>query len=277
MMTDQLTAEFETFHGELKSFLLRMTASVQDAEDIVQETYLKAHSKLDTFRGEASLKTWVFSIASNLARDLLRSRKRWPETVTDICKNAALSNRQFFQEALQIRQTSPQGNFEIKEHIAFCFTCIAKSLPLEGHLVLLLKEIYGFKVKEISQILQMTEAMVKYHLHVSRSKMMEVFDRRCSLINKEGICYQCTELNGIFNPKQNAQEELVKIEMAREAENRSRDELFDLRMKILQELDPFESGAAELQLHHLEHNRQVMEKYLEENVQGQLLRQKQIR
>ena len=53
--------------------------------------------------------------------------------------------------------------------------------------------------------------------------------------------------------------------MAREAENRNRDELFDLRVRILQELDPFESGAAELQLHHLEHNRQVMEKYLEEN------------
>lgn len=265
MTTDELTTQFVTIQAELKSFLLRMTASVQDAEDIVQETYLKAHAKIDTFRGESSLKTWVFSIASNLARDLLKSRKRWPESVTDICKDAALGNREFFQEALHIRQTSPQGNFEIREHIAFCFTCISKSLPLEGHLVILLKEVYSFKVREISQILQMSEAMVKYHLHVSRSKMVEIFDHRCSLINKAGICHQCTELNGIFNPKQIAQEELVKIEMAREAENRSRDELFDLRMKILRELDPFESGAAELQLHHLEHNRQVMEKYLEES------------
>lgn len=265
MTTDELSAQFPTFQGELKSFLLRMTASAQDAEDLVQETFLKAHSKIDTFRGESSLKTWVFSIASNLARDLLKSKKRWPENVTDICKDAVLGNRKFFQEAMHIRQTSPQGNFEIREHIAFCFTCVSKSLPLEGHLVLLLKEIYDFKVKEISQILQMSEAMVKYHLHVSRSKMIEIFDHRCSLINKEGICYQCTELNGIFNPRQSAQEELVKIEMAREADNRNRQELFDLRMKILQELDPFESGAAELQLHHLEHNRQVMEKYLQEN------------
>ena len=71
---DQLTAEFETFQGELKSFLLRMTASVQDAEDILQETYVKAHAKIDTFRGESSLKTWVFSIALNLAKDLLKSK-----------------------------------------------------------------------------------------------------------------------------------------------------------------------------------------------------------
>ena len=71
-------------------------------------------------------------------------------------------------------------------------------------------------------------------------------------------------MNGIFNPKQKAQEELVKIEMVRAASNKDKEELFDLRMKILQELDPFESAAAELQLHHLEHNRQVMEKYLRE-------------
>ena len=76
MTAEQLTAEFETFQGELKSFLLRITTSVQDTEDIVQETYLKAHSKIATFKGESSLKTWVFSIASNLARDLLRSKKR---------------------------------------------------------------------------------------------------------------------------------------------------------------------------------------------------------
>jgi RNA polymerase sigma-70 factor (ECF subfamily) len=274
MTTDQLTPEFELFQGELKSFILRMTASVQDAEDIVQETYIRAYAKMNTFRGESSLKTWVFSIASNLARDLLRAKKRWPETVTDICREESLGNRQFFQEALQIRQTSPQGNFEIKEHIAFCFTCVSKSLPLEQHLTLLLKEVYGFKVKEIASIMDQTDAMVKYYLHVGRSKMIEVFDQRCSLINKLGVCHQCTELNGIFNPKQKAEEELVKIEMARDAQNKSKEELFDLRMKILQELDPFESGAAELQLHHLEHNKQVMEKYLDEAEQEHLGQQK---
>lgn len=265
MTTDKLLLEFETFQGELKSFILRMTASVQDTEDIVQEAYLKAHSKIDTYRGESSLKTWVFAIASNLVKDMLKSKQKWPENVTDICKEAALSNPQFFQEAIQIRETSPQGKFEIKEHIAFCFTCVSKSLPLEQHLALLLKEVYGFKIKEIAQIINQTDAMVKYHLHVGRSKMIEIFDHRCSLINKQGVCYQCTELNGIFNPKQKEQEELVKITMVKEAGNKNKEELFELRMKILQELDPFESGAAELQLHHLEHNRQVMETHLEEN------------
>lgn len=78
MTVDDLTEQFTGFQGELKSFLLRMTASVQDTEDIVQETYLKAHAKFDSFRGESTLKTWVFSIASNLAIDLLRAKKRYP-------------------------------------------------------------------------------------------------------------------------------------------------------------------------------------------------------
>jgi len=264
LTTDELTREFESFRGQLASFLLRMTVSIQDTEDIVQETYITAHDKLETFRGESALKTWIFAIASNKARDLLRAKKRWPENVTDICRDAALSNQEFFQQAMHIRHTSPQGNFEIKEHIAFCFTCVSKSLPLEQQLAIFLKEVYGFKVDEIGTIMDKSADMVKYYLRVGRSSMIDVFDNRCSLINKAGICHQCTELNGIFNPKQQVQEELVKIKMVREAEKGDKEALFDLRMKILEELDPLDSGASELQLHHLEHNRQVMEAYLKE-------------
>lgn len=263
-MSETITSEFQKIRPQLRSYILRMTASVSDTDDILQDTWIKASQNFASFQGNSSLKTWLFAIASNLAKDNLRFKKRWTEDVTDVCKQAALGNREFFGEAMAIRATSPQGNFEIREHIAFCFTCISKSLPLEQQVCVFLKEVYEFKVKEIAEIMDISEAMVKYNLHVGRAKMMEVFDRRCALINKEGVCHQCTELNGIFNPKQNAQEELVKIEMAREAENRDRETLFDLRMKILQEIDPFESGAAVLQLHHLEHNRGVMERHLAE-------------
>jgi RNA polymerase sigma-70 factor (ECF subfamily) len=265
MTSINLTEEFETNRPKLKSFILRITASVADAEDIVQDTYIKAHEKLDTFRGESSLKTWLFTIASNIAKDNLRAKKRWTENVTDICKQAAKSDPHFFQEAMQIRMTSPQGNFEIKEHIAFCYTCISKSLPLEQQLAVFLKEVYEFKVAEITTILDTTEAMVKYYLHTGRSKMINIFEGRCALINKEGVCHQCSELNGILNPQQKLQEELVKIEMAKQAGNADKEHLFDLRMEILKGIDPFESPAAELQLHHLEHNRRVMENYSEKS------------
>ncbi len=262
MTAEEFNLEFETIAPPLKSYLLRITASVHDAEDIVHDTYLKAVDKLYTFRHESSIKTWLFSIASNIAKDNQRVKKRWVEYVTDICKQEALGNKQFFQEAMQIATTSPHGAFEIKEHIAFCFTCISKSLPLEQQLCLYLKEVYEFKVGEIAVILDISEAMVKYYLHVGRTKMIQVFDGRCALINKTGVCHQCSELNGIFNPKQKFQEEIMKIEMARDAEIVDKEQLFDLRMQILQSLDPFNSGASAFQLHHLEHNRVVMEKYV---------------
>jgi RNA polymerase sigma-70 factor (ECF subfamily) len=261
MEIELFNQEFENVAGQLKSYLLRITASIADAEDIVHDTYLRALEKLHTFRGDSSLKTWLFTIASNLAKDNLRAQKRWVENVTDITKEAALSNGQFFQEAMNIRMTSPNGQYEAKEHIAFCFTCISKSLPLEQQLCIFLKEVYEFKVSEITSILGASEAMVKYYLHTGRSKMITIFEGRCALINKAGVCHQCSELNGIFNPKQNTQEELMKINLVKDAEKGDKEHLFDLRMQILREIDPFKSKASELQLHHLEHNRQVMEKY----------------
>ena len=131
MNQENLTLSFEQCRPQLKSYILRMTASVEDAEDIVQDTFIKAFSNIGSFKGDSSLKTWIFAIASNLAKDLLKAKKRWPENVTDICKAAAMSEQEFLEEAMKIRMTSPQGNFEIREHIAFCFTCVSKSLPLE--------------------------------------------------------------------------------------------------------------------------------------------------
>lgn len=264
MDQQEFTSCYELIKGQLKSYILRMTASVQDTEDILQDTWLKASGNFASFRGESSLKTWIFSIASNLAIDHLRKKKRWPANVTDICKEAALKNENHFREAMHIIKHSEHAKFEIREHIAFCFLCIAKSLPLEQHLCLLLKEIYEFKIKEVARILGTTQALVKYHLYSARQKMIEIFDGRCALINKEGICHQCTELNGIFNPRQNAQEELMKIKMHKHAGSSNKDALFDLRMEVLKDIDPFNSRAHELQLHHLEHNRRVMEQYLKE-------------
>jgi RNA polymerase sigma-70 factor, ECF subfamily len=146
MTIELFNQEFESITGQLKSYLLRITANVADAEDILHDTYIKASGKLATFRGDSALKTWLFTIASNLAKDNWRTQKRWSENVTDIAREAAKNSPQFFSEALHINSTSPQGQFEIKEHIAFCFTCISKSLPLEQQLCIFLKEVYEFKI-----------------------------------------------------------------------------------------------------------------------------------
>lgn len=242
-----------------------MTSSKEETDDLVQEVYLKAHQSIKTFKGESSLKTWLFSIGANLAKDFLRAKKRWPDNVTDICRGAALANPEFLNDMMEVRTTSPQGAFEIKEHVSFCFSCISRSVPLEQQLVLLLKEVYAFKVAEIAEIVGHTEAMVKYYLHNARSRMIEIFDGRCSLINKEGACHQCSELNGIFNPKQDFHEEAVKLSMVRDAAGGDKEHLLNLRMKLVEAIDPFDSPASDLQLLHMQHNRRVMDRFLGED------------
>ena len=265
MTLEDFTDEFELTRPQLRSYILRITASREDTEDIVQDSYIRASQKLDSFRGESSVKTWIFTIATNLAKDNWRAKKRWPETVTDICREKALANPDYFSGIAAVMQSSAHTEFEIKEHITFCFTCISKSLPIEQQVCLLLKEVYEFKVAEIAGIMNTTEAMVKYYLHTSRSKMINIFDGRCALINKTGTCHQCSELNGIFNPKQDFEVEKNKIELARAAGQADKDHLFELRLQIIKEIDPFNSNGSDLQLHHLEDNRKIMEIFLENN------------
>ena len=260
------TDEFEKVKPQLKSFILRMTASVEDTEDLMQDTFIKASQNILSFKGNSSLKTWIFAIASNLCKNFLRSKKLWPENVTDISKEAALNSPELLSKMMEVRTTSPQGDFEIREHIAFCFACTGKSLPIEQQVTLLLKEVYEFKVIEIAEILELTEGVIKHLLFSSRQKMIDIFDKRCSLVNKLGYCHQCSELNGLFNPKLELQKELLKIEMASKSTIKNKEELFDLRMKIVQGIDPYNSGASELQLLHLKHSKQTMDKYLEDNL-----------
>jgi RNA polymerase sigma-70 factor, ECF subfamily len=261
MTLDQFTKEFQIARPQLKSYILRITASVEDTEDIIQDTYIRASDNVDTFRAESSVKTWIFTIASNIAKDNLRAKKRWPENVTDICKEKALANPDYFAEIGKIMQSSSQAQFEVKEHITFCLTCISKSLPLEQQVCVFLKEMYDFKVAEIVEIMDTTEAMVKYYLNQGRTKLVDIYEGRCALINKKGTCHQCSELCGIFNPKQDFEVEKNKIAFAKKENDPDREHLLDLRFKIVKEIDPFNSNGADLQLHHLEHNKKIMENF----------------
>ena len=162
---------FEEFRPHLKSYLQRMTASPEDAQDLIQDTFIKAEKGLHSFEGKSTLKTWVFAIATNLAKNFMRSRKLWPENVTDIGKDAAVHSPDFMKGIMEVNHTSPQGAFEIREHINFCFTCIGKSLPLEQQVALLLKEIHDFKVAEVAEILEVTEGVAKHLLLDARKTM----------------------------------------------------------------------------------------------------------
>lgn len=238
---------FSEFQGQLKSYLYRLLANRNDSEDLTHDTFIKAFDKLDTFKGESTLKTWVFQIATNLSYNYLQRQKRWREDVSEQAKKLVLENENLRNEIVHIHQTSANAQYEIKEHIATCFTCISKNLPIENQIVLLLKDVYDFTVPEIEKILDKTKGVVKYLLQHARKTMTDIYDKRCALVNKNGVCHQCSELNSWFNPKQNQQEELMKLELVKDSDKYDREKLYQLRTDLVKAIDPLHSDGTDLQ------------------------------
>lgn len=238
---------FATFQNQLKSYLFRLLVNRNDAEDLTHDTFIKAYEKLSTFKGEASLKTWVFQIATNLSYNYLQKQKRWTPDVSEKAKKLVLENETLRNEIIKIHETSTDAKYDMKEHIDTCFTCISKNLPIENQIALMLKDVYDFSVSEICQILDKTEGVIKYLLQDGRKTMIEIFDNRCALINKNGVCHQCSELNGWFNPKESQQQALMKLDLVRGSKKYDRDQLYHIRTTLVKAIDPLRSKGADLQ------------------------------
>ncbi len=240
-------AIFLEFEPQLKSYLYRLVTNIHDAEDLAQDAFIKALAGLANFRGESSLKTWVFRIATNLAFDQQKRYKRWPEDTKARGKALCMGNSDVLQAIVKVHQASAPDAFEVRDHISHCFTCMSKTLEIEKQVALILKDVFEFKVKEIALIIDKSQDVVKHLLQDSRKTMTDIFDRRCALINKEGICNQCSELNGWFNPKQDRQAALMKLQMVRDHKKHDRKALYKLRTQLIKGIDPLESEGSSLQ------------------------------
>ncbi len=238
---------FSVFHQQLKSYLYRLLANRNDAEDLTHDTFIKSFDKISTYKGDSSLKTWVFQIATHLAYDYLRKKQRWNTDAQDKARDFARHDEVTKQEFRFVHQNSPYGNYEIKEHIDFCFTCIGKTLLPENQIAIILKDIYDFSVNDISTVLNVSEGVVKHLLIDTRKTMTDVFEKRCALINKNGTCHQCSELNSFFNPKQNQQQVLVELELVKASKHFNREQLLELRTQLIKAIDPLRSSGSELQ------------------------------
>jgi RNA polymerase sigma-70 factor (ECF subfamily) len=237
---------FAEFQDQLRSYLYRLLTDRNDVGDLTHDTFIRAFDKISTFNQDSSLKTWVFRIATNLAYDHLRKLKRWPADAQDQGANLAISTEDVGQAFRIVHQTSNAGAYEMKEHIDFCFTCISKTLPIENQVALILKDVYDFPVKDICLILDKSEGIVKHLLIYARDTMTGIFDNRCALVNKNGACDQCSQLNGIFNPKQEQQEQRMKLELVKGSTKFDRAELFKMRTTLVKAIDPLHSSGTDL-------------------------------
>jgi NAD(P)-dependent dehydrogenase (short-subunit alcohol dehydrogenase family) len=173
-------------------------------------------------------------------------KSRWSADAQDVARQYSLDTPAVKQACRTVHATSPAGAYEIKEHIDFCFICISKTLPVENQIALILKDIYDFSVQDICQILEKTEGVVKHLLIDARKTMMEIFDNRCALINKKGTCHQCSKLNGIYNPKQDQQEALMKLNLVKGSKKFEREKLYSLRTELVKAVDLMHGEGSDL-------------------------------
>ncbi|MEX1253981.1 MAG: sigma-70 family RNA polymerase sigma factor [Dehalococcoidia bacterium] len=185
---DAFAALAEEHRASLHRLCFKMTGSREDAEDLVQETLLKAYLGIEKFEMRSSLSTWLHRIATNLCIDHQRHRPPWREE----------RRWQWFQDnpdlVPQIAQTlylSPEFAVEAKEVAATCVNCMTMTLPVKQRLAMVLCDQLGFSREDASKAMNASVASVKTELHRGRKKMTDIYERRCALVDQKNECNAC--------------------------------------------------------------------------------------
>jgi RNA polymerase sigma-70 factor (ECF subfamily) len=153
-----------------------MTRNPADAEDLVQETYLKAYRAFNTFQEGTNLKAWLYKILTNTFINSYRSRKRRPEqTELDDVEDLYLYRRLGGLEAATAGRSAEE---EVLEHFTEGDVKDAiESLPEQFRMAVLLADVEGFSYKEIAEILDVPIGTVMSRLHRGRKALQKaLFD-----------------------------------------------------------------------------------------------------
>lgn len=156
----------------------RMLGSREEAEEVVQETFLKMHQNLGSFRAEASFNSWIFRICHNVCVDVLRTRQRRRGiTVVSFNSRSAGDDGEgdSFVHQVADDRPEPQRILDMKEEGAMVAECLQK-LPDSQRAVLVLHDIDGFSYQEIADIVGEKIGTVRSRLHYGRLKLKELMD-----------------------------------------------------------------------------------------------------
>jgi RNA polymerase sigma-70 factor, ECF subfamily len=170
----------EPYRRELQLHCYRILGSVQDAEDLVQETLLAAWRGLDRFEERASLRSWLYRIATNRCLNALRDSSRRPQEVTsDLLASLPEPTRRgeplwlepypdALLEGLADTSTQPEARYEATEAVGLAFLTALQRLPPLQRAVLVLRDVLGFRAGEVAAMLDTSEAAVKAGLQRAR-------------------------------------------------------------------------------------------------------------
>jgi RNA polymerase sigma-70 factor, ECF subfamily len=156
--------------GQLYGAAMRMTRNPADAEDLVQETFLKAYRAYDTFEAGTNLKAWLYRILTNTYINRYRKAQRRPtETDLDDVEDMYLYRRMGAEESADLSRSAEDAlldglvESDIKEAV--------EALPEHFRLPVLLADLEGFSYKEIAEILDIPIGTVMSRLHRGRKQL----------------------------------------------------------------------------------------------------------
>lgn len=172
----------DPYRHELHVHCYRMLGSVQDAEDMLQETLLAAWQGLGGFEGRASIRTWLYRIATSRCLNALRSANRRPRT--NLASSGAGPEPTRLGEVLWLEPypdvvlagladdvPGPEARYEARETISLAFVKALQLLPPRQCAVLVLRDVVGFPAREVARILECTEESVTSALKRARAAL----------------------------------------------------------------------------------------------------------
>lgn len=183
---DEFVRRTDPFRKELLAHCYRLLGTVDEAEDLVQETYLRAWRSYSGFEGRSSLRTWLYRIATNSCLSALenRGRRPLPSGLTDPVRttSSGVTLRRVdgtwlepIPDALLARGTSdaadPAAVVVSRASVRLAFVAALQHLPPRQRAVLILRDVLDWRAREVAELLGVTESAVKSVLRRARTQL----------------------------------------------------------------------------------------------------------
>jgi RNA polymerase sigma-70 factor (ECF subfamily) len=174
---DEFLVQAEPHRRELLAHCYRMTGSLHDAEDLVQETYLRAWKAYSGFKGQSSLRTWLYRIATNTCLTSLEGRQRRPlptglgapsgDPAGELSERAEVP----WLEPLPDESTDPSNIVGSRESVRLAFVAALQHLSPRQRAVLVLRDVLQWKAAEVANAIDTSTAAVNSLLQRARAQL----------------------------------------------------------------------------------------------------------
>ncbi len=183
----------ETHSPRVFNLAFRVTGNRQDAEDVVQDTFLQVFRGLGSFRGESELSTWIYRIALN--RALRVKRKIGDAASLDALEDRIQAMADEVPDEVRSWFADPSKAVFVQALLSEinqgCLHFMTFRLTDDQRAVYIMRAVIGFSIAEIAQVLEVSQSVVKARLHRARAKLEKYFSARCQWLNPDNPGCSC--------------------------------------------------------------------------------------